>query len=76
VTQPHAPSLDDAGAADVAQITGLQSLNIGATKLTDAGLEKLAALKSLRVLEVTSGNRYTFAGVRKLQKAIPGLVVP
>jgi hypothetical protein len=45
-------------------------LDLRGTKVTDAGLRELAALKGLRILAL-SDTKVTDAGVAELQKALP-----
>jgi hypothetical protein len=46
------------------------AVNLGGTKVTDAGLKELAPLKNLTELYLT-GTKVTDAGVKELQKALP-----
>jgi hypothetical protein len=58
----------------VAQLTGLSQLHVlrlDGTSITDAGLESLSKMQSLKLLNVSNCKRLTEAGVRKLQKALP-----
>ena len=55
----------DAGMAYVAQMSGLESLDLVATKITDLGLAKLTALHQLRRLSLVE-THVTAAGVAKL----------
>lgn len=48
----------------------LETLNLNATKVTDAGLDHLRGLASLRYLSL-KGTQVTHEGVRKLQLALP-----
>jgi hypothetical protein len=48
----------------------LQTLDLKFTKVTDAGLKHLTALKSLRSLDVRNTDA-TKTGVAELQKALP-----
>jgi hypothetical protein len=52
----------------------LQSLNLDATHVSDAGLEALTGLGQLRTLDVR-GTRVTTAGAARLCKALPALRV-
>jgi hypothetical protein len=45
-------------------------LNLVRTKVTDAGLKELAALKGLKVLDLSS-TKVTDAGLKELRKALP-----
>jgi hypothetical protein len=57
-------------AAALSKLSGLYTVDLEGTRVTDAGLERLSACPSLRVINVTE-TYVTRAGVAKLQKAIP-----
>ena len=63
--------------ADIEQIKSLSQLNVLAldgTQVTDAGLGHVGSLSQLRDLDIGS-TQVTDAGVKKLQQALPKLVV-
>ena len=64
----------DAGLKELAELKGLQTLNLSGTKTTDAGLKELAALKGLQYLDL-GHTKATAAGVAKLQKALPNCYI-
>jgi hypothetical protein len=59
---------------ELAGLKGLRSLDLGRTRITDAGLKELAGLKDLRVLDLGE-TQITPAGVAALQKALPKLQI-
>jgi serine/threonine protein kinase len=68
--------LTDEVVAELAQSQSLQSLRLEGNQLTDAGLESLARLKTLRYLQVNhnqgkDGVKLTQAGIAKLAAALP-----
>jgi hypothetical protein len=68
--------LTDEVVAELAQSQSLQSLRLEGNQLTDAGLESLARLKTLRYLQVNhnqgkDGVKLTQAGIDKLAAALP-----
>jgi serine/threonine protein kinase len=68
--------LTDEVVAELAQSQSLQSLRLEGNQLTDAGLESLAKLKTLRYLQVNhnqgkDGVKLTQAGIAKLAAALP-----
>ena len=48
----------------------LTLLDLGGTKITDAGLKEVAEMKQLAILRLKN-NKLTNAGVAHLQKALP-----
>ena len=56
----------DVGMAYVAQMTGLETLDLQATNITDMGLAKITALRQLRLLSLME-TRVTAAGVAQLR---------
>ena len=56
--------------AELVALKNLTSLELGYTKVTDAGLKELAALKSLTSLHLFV-TQVTDAGVNELRKALP-----
>jgi Leucine-rich repeat (LRR) protein len=68
--------LTDEVVAELAQSQSLQSLRLEGNQLTDAGLESLAKLKTLRYLQVNhnqgkDGVKLTQAGIARLAAALP-----
>lgn len=60
------------GLAPVGELSGLGTLCLSQTKVTDAGLGQLARLNGLRTLRV-SGTGVTAEGAAGLRKMLPGL---
>ena len=58
----------------MAGLKNLQALDLGRTKVTDAGLKELAGLKSLHALYL-DGTQVTDAGLKKLRKALPDCAI-
>jgi hypothetical protein len=56
----------------LAGLTRLEHLELGRTKITDAGLKELVPLKQLRLLYV-GDTQVTDAGVQELKDAVPTL---
>jgi hypothetical protein len=54
----------------IAKMASLESLNIFGTAVTDAGLQKLAALPQLKRLYVWQ-SKVTPAGIEELKKKLP-----
>lgn len=67
-------AITDGGLAQLSGLTKLEYLNIYGTKTTDAGIAKLATNKALKKLYVWQTG-VTAEGAKKLQAAVPGLVV-
>jgi hypothetical protein len=53
----------------------LEELNLRGTGVGNAGLEKLAGLKKLKVVDLGYRTRVNEAGVKAIEKAVPGLRV-
>jgi hypothetical protein len=67
----------DADVARIASLPGLseiRSMNLGRTRITDAGMVHLACLKNLKVLNL-HGTQVTDQGKNELQKALPELEI-
>jgi hypothetical protein len=63
--------VDDAGLAPLRQLTHLEELTIGGLgKVTDAAIDHLVGLRSLKQLKVT-GTRMSDAGMERLRAALP-----
>lgn len=56
----------ESDAEHVAMLTGVRSLNLAATEITDAGLARLARLVKLRDLNLHDAKRITDAGLKPL----------
>jgi hypothetical protein len=66
---------DDTGLAPLRQLTNLEELTIGGLgKVTDAGVEHLVGLKSLKQLKV-NGTRISDSGMKRLLAALPATQV-
>jgi hypothetical protein len=72
--QLHKTKITDAGLANLKGLQKLTSLNLYGTEVTDAGLENIKELKGLKKLYVWQ-SKVTADGAKKLQEAIPGLIV-
>lgn len=67
----------DADVARIASLPGLsevRTMNLGRTRITDAGMVHLACLKNLKVLNL-HGTQVTDQGINELQKALPELKI-
>lgn len=71
----HAPTVKDESLLLVAQMPKLEEFKLGSALVTDAGLQALAASKSLKKLSLSGCRNITPAGVEQLRKARPNLVV-
>ncbi len=64
-------SITDAGLKELTELAALHSLGLeNCPYITDAGIDHLAGMKGLRVLEL-AGTGVTRDGVARLQKALP-----
>jgi Planctomycete cytochrome C/Leucine Rich repeat len=72
--QLHKTKITDAGLENLKGLEKLTSLNLYGTEVTDAGLEHLKDLKGLKKLYVWQ-SKVTPDGAKKLQEAIPGLMI-
>ncbi len=76
VVQFESGNLGDETAEVLATISTLENLGLEYTsKLTDAGILKLAALKNLRSLDIDNCETITHAGIQTLKDKLPRLVV-
>lgn len=66
--------IGDSGLMHLKEMKDLEYLNLYATKVTDEGLKQLAGLKKLRKVYVWQ-SKVTEAGMKSLEKQIPGLKV-
>lgn len=71
----HAPTVTDDSLPLVAQMPMLEEFKLGSAAVTDAGLQALAASKSLKKLSLSGIKDITPAGIEQLRKARPELVV-
>jgi Leucine Rich repeat len=67
--------VSDAGLADLKGLTKLLRLDLRHTLVSDAGLVHLNGMTSLRRLDLDYNSHVTDAGIRALQKALPGLTI-
>ena len=63
--------ITDASMEVIKGMTQLEILNLGSTKITDAGLAQLGALKNLETLVIVSSNKVTDEGVAKFKEMVP-----
>ena len=66
--------ITDKGVESLTSLTKLQTLNLYGTEVTDASLDLLSKVKSLKQVFLWQ-TKATEAGAKKLQGAIPGVVV-
>jgi hypothetical protein len=71
----HGPTVGDDSLPLLAAMPELTELKIGSAQLTDDGLQALATAKKLKKLALTGVKKVTLAGVERLQKARPELVI-
>ncbi len=71
----HAPTVTDESMPLIAQMPMLEEFNLGNALITDAGLQTLAASKSLKRLSLSGLQQITPAGIEQLRKARPELVI-
>lgn len=71
----HAPTVKDDSLLLVAQMPKLEEFKLGSAQVTDAGLQALAASKSLKKISLSGCKSITPAGVEQLRKARPKLEV-
>jgi hypothetical protein len=76
----YAPDVTDVIVDSLLKLPALEELKIGPSKLTDAGLLRLAELKSLKTLSVARAKKakapgVTDAGIESLKKARPDLTI-
>ena len=65
----------DTQMAYFAQMKAIEDLGIRGSQITDAGLDKLTELKSLKKLRLFPDSKVTPGGIARLKQAIPGLEV-
>jgi hypothetical protein len=71
----HGPTVGDESLPQLAAMPELTELRIGSAQLTDDGLQALATAKKLKKLALTGVKKVTPAGVERLQKTRPELVI-
>ena len=71
----HAPTVTDDSLLSIAQMPALEEFILGSAVITDAGLETLAASKSLKKLTLSGLKQITPAGIEQLRKARPEWVI-
>lgn len=71
----HAPSVKDDSLLLVAQMPKLEEFKLGSAQITDAGLQALAASKSLKKLSLSGVKNITPAGIEQLRKTKPQLMI-
>lgn len=71
----YGPKVKDDSLALLAQMPVLEELKISSAPITDDGLQQLAASKSLKKLWLGGAKKVTPAGIDRLRKAKPGLVI-
>lgn len=71
----HGPTVGDESLPQLAAMPELTELKIGSAPLTDDGLQALAAARKLKKLALTGVKKVTPAGVERLQKTRPELVI-
>ena len=71
----YGPAVTDAALDLIVGMPALEELKISGTKMTDAGLLKLADSKSLKKLSLAKSKTLTDAGIAKLRLVRPDLTV-
>jgi len=71
----HAPAVNDDSLPLIAQLPNLEEFKLGSAQVTDAGLQSLAASKSLKKLTLSGLKNVTPAGLDKLRQVCPQLVI-
>lgn len=71
----HAPTVKDDSLLLVAQMPKLEEFKLGSAQITDAGLQALAASKSLKKLSLSGMKNITPAGIEQLRKTKPQLMI-
>lgn len=71
----HAPTVKDDSLGAVAQMPALEEFKLGSAQVTDAGLQLLAASKSLKKLSLSGLKGVTPAGIEKLRQAQPKWII-
>jgi hypothetical protein len=71
----YAPTVTDESMALVAQMPKLEEFKLGSAQVTDAGLQLLAASKSLKRLTLSGMKGITPSGVERLKASRPELLI-
>jgi hypothetical protein len=71
----HAPTVRDDSLQLLAEMPLLEELKIGSAQLTDDGLQVLSAAKSLKKLSLSGLKMVTAAGIERLRRSRPDLVI-
>lgn len=71
----HAPTVGNDSLKLVAQMPALEEFKLGSAQVDDDGLQSLAAAKSLKKLSLFGLKKITPAGLDRLRKARPELVI-
>ena len=71
----HAPTVGNDTLKLVAQMRVLEEFKLGSAQVDDEGLQALAAAKSLKKLSLSGLKKITPAGLERLRKARPELVI-
>jgi len=71
----YAPRVTDAALDAVAKMSALETFSISAAKLTDDGIQKLAAVKTLKSVKFGKMKGVTADGIAKLRAARPDMTV-
>lgn len=71
----YGPTVTDAAMEAIAKMPALEELLLNGTKITDAGLTKLAGIKTLRGVTVTGSKGLSEEAVAQLRKARPDVNV-
>lgn len=71
----YAPTVGDESMPLIAGMPKLQEFRLGSAQVTDGGLQKLAAAKSLKKLTLTRLKNVTPEGIEQLRKARPTLTI-
>ena len=71
----HAPTVTDDSLRQVSQMPALEEFRLGHAQVSDAGLQALAASKSLKRLTLQGLKQVTPAGIQRLRQAMPKLKI-
>jgi hypothetical protein len=71
----HAPTVKDDSMSLLARMPNLEELKLGSAQVTDAGLQLLAASKSLKKLSLSGIKAITPAGIDRLRRDCPDWMI-
>lgn len=71
----HAPTVKDDSLPPIARLPNLEEFKLGSAQVTDDGLQRLAASKSLKKFTLSGLKNVTPAGLDKLRQACPHLTI-